>query len=212
MTRNRLLAATFALLLALTACGLQSGRAKPSRTYQHLMFTSSVESEDCLLCGEELNHIIGSYLGQDNIGLVNLNTFDLLPIEINRYREGQLLEEATGVAQMRGGPLGDTRATAFIDVDRGYASIQIASADEKIDTTAASSFLCQGCLDSFAEEFFEDDNVSAVAVINFSTRELLPLIDNRPFFGIDNYLIDCDFTEYGGIDLLVTYRPLRYFE
>ena len=210
MKANGLLLITLTLLLILTACGAQSEQARTTRTYEHLAFESSIEKGDCLLCGESPDHEIGLYLGQDNVGLVNMNTFDVGPVGINRYEGGKLLEEATGTFQMSRGDLGDTNAWAYTDVDRGYASIQIGVSNAKLDTTAAAAFLCQDCLDAYAKRFFEDDNVSVIGVVNFSTREIRPLVDTCPFFSSDNYLIDCDFEEDGGIDLRVTYRPVRY--
>nr|WP_325223418.1 hypothetical protein [uncultured Oscillibacter sp.] len=49
--------------------------------------------------------MIPSYWGQNNIALISLNTFDIKPIEINRYDgiTGQLIEEYAGTVSFGGG-------------------------------------------------------------------------------------------------------------
>ena len=49
-----------------------------------------------------------------------------------------------------------------------------------------------------------------VAVINFATKEIHPLVETCPWFTTDNFSVDCDFEEDGGIDLTIHYSPLRF--
>lgn len=104
------------LCLACAACAGQTERAA---------LTSFIEQEDCRLCGEDPE--LSAWWGQDNIGLVDLNTFDVLPVEINRYgRDGRLIEAATGVMQTISCAVGGADAFLRLDVDRGYAHADIA--------------------------------------------------------------------------------------
>lgn len=211
--RNLIFAVILTLLLCLTACSQQSDIETSTRSYEHISFASSVEKDNCLLCGDNSDHKIGAYMGQDNVGLVDINTFELIPVEINRYSSsGQILEEATGVMTMTSSKIGNTSAWQMTDVDRGYSHIQISPSDTEIDTAAAASFFCQDCLDVFASRFFEDDRVSEIAIINFTTKDIRPLVETCPWFAFDNYLVDCTFKDDGGINLQITYRPVRYRE
>lgn len=79
------LPALLGFLLTLSACSGQNENSFENRSYEHINFTSLIEKEDCYLCGDRPNQEISSYLGQDNVGLVNMNTFDVLLVEINRY-------------------------------------------------------------------------------------------------------------------------------
>ena len=44
---------------------------------------SSVLPEECFICSPSIPN-----WGQNNVGIISLNTFEVLPIEINRYRNG----------------------------------------------------------------------------------------------------------------------------
>ena len=53
---------------------------------------------------------------------------------------------------------------------------------------------------------------SEVAVINFSTKTLRPLLKSCPWYAEDNYSVMCDYNEEGRIDLTVHYAPPRFSE
>lgn len=207
------LPALLCFLLISSACSEQNKDSFGNRSYEHINFTSSIEKEDCYLCGYRPDHEIGSYLGQDNVGLINVNTFDVLLVEINRYdRNGQLIEEATGTMQMGICAIGDTTVSTMTDVDRGYSHVTFQPSNNGIDADAIGSFLCQDCLDDFSSFYFKDDAAPAIAIINFATREIRPLVSNCPWFTFDNYLVDCTFEDTGKINLRIIYRPVRYQE
>lgn len=211
---NILLAASaICMLSALPACSGQSGDSFSERNYEHIDYVSSIEKEDCYLCGGRTDHEASAYWGQDNVGLVDVNTFDAVQIEINRYdNNGQLIEEATGSMRMGMCSIGEATASVMSDVDRGYAHIDITPSGNGINADAIGAYLCEDCLDAFASNFFEHDDPPEVAVVNFSTRELRPLEESCPWFTFDNYLVDCTFEDTGKIDLQITYRPVRYQE
>ena len=68
---------------------------KPSpKEYSHIDYVSSITQDTCFVC----SNASLPYWGRDNIGLVNLNTFEILHLEINRYDDsGKLIEEPAGV-------------------------------------------------------------------------------------------------------------------
>ena len=201
--------------MLLTGCSPQEDvqQSQPKKSYEHITFSSSIAEENCLLCGDAADHRMSWYLGQDNLGLVNVNTFDVRLIEINRYDDqGVLLEEATGCMTMGGMELGESSAHATTDVDRGYSHVDVHPSENEIDADSIGNYLCQDCLDAFSDEFFEHDSPPEVAIINFSTREIRPLVDTCTWFTFDNYCVDCRFEDDGDISLRIYYRPVRYHE
>ena len=48
-------------------------------------YVSDTSPEDCLVCGGGEGTVLPLYRGQENLGIVNLNSFDLAPVTINRY-------------------------------------------------------------------------------------------------------------------------------
>lgn len=200
-------------LLISSACSEQNEDSFENRSYEHINFTSAIEKEDCYLCGDRPHHEISSYLGQDNVGLINMNTFDVLLVEINRYdSNGQLIEEATGTMQMEICAVGNTAVSIMTDVDRGYSHAAFQPSGNGIDGDAIGSYLCQDCLDDFFSYYWGYDAPPEIAMINFATHEIRPLVSSCPWFTLDNYLVDCTFEDTGNINLRITYRPVRYQE
>ncbi len=139
MKRKRFWAIILVVLaLLVTACVSIRLSFPVPRAYEHIPFVSTIEKDACFLCSEK-----GNYWGQDNVGLVNLNTFEVILVEINRYNSSkQLIEEATGTFEMRGGKIGETAITMMTDCDRGYSHVSIESTTETIDPEATGNYLC----------------------------------------------------------------------
>ena len=83
------------LMLILAGCKVvqsanSNGAAAPVKT----SYSSDTSTEDCYLCGNGIENLIPSYWGQNNIALISLNTFEIKPLEINRYdrTDGRLIE------------------------------------------------------------------------------------------------------------------------
>lgn len=173
--------------------------------------TPSISKEDCYLCGNQSASSSEGYRVQNNVGLIDLNTFDVMPVEINRYGEnGRLDEEPTGYIRLGMGQIGDTLVTAMTDVDRGCSNISFQLSNKGIVADAIGSFLCADCLDSFYDSCFGDAAPMEIAVINFSTREIHPLTSNLTWFSLDDYLIECWLHDAQEAMLHIIYRPVRY--
>ena len=172
---------------------------------------SSVIKDNCSICGANSTHEIKDFIGQDNIGLINLNTFDFYLIEINRYDyNGELIEKATGAVIMGLFDSGESNASIMCDPDRGHASIQITSSSDGVDADSLGEYLCQDCLDKFDYHAYKHNETLEVATINLLTGELRPLEESCPWFAFDNYIVDVKFRDDGRVDMDITYRPLRY--
>lgn len=199
------------LLLSLTACSAHNKERISDLRYEHIVYSSTIEKENCLLCGDSVDHEISAYIGQNNIGLVDINTFEFVPVEINRYDTiGQLIEEPTGVMKMGSGTIGTTRVSLMTDVDRGYSHAQIRTDNAEINEDALTSYLCQDCLDTFSSFFSKRDKVLTIAVINLSARTIRPLVETCPWFSSDDYLVNCSINSAEEVDLQIVFRPVRY--
>ena len=171
-----------------------------------------VSKADCYLCGDG-NIRFKEYYGQNNVGVISLNTFELLPVEINRYdQSGQLIEENTGVMQSRSFKNGDDGFSAhlMLDADRGIANVDITPyGDSVLSLDAAAGFLCEDCLVEFAGELY--GNACGVGIINFGEQTITAFRENLVGFGAGDYYIHCDFEpQYGKIKTLIALAPLRY--
>lgn len=196
------------LIFSVAASLLHANREQEPATYEHIDYVSAISQEECFVCSEK-----GPYWGEDNVGIVNLNTFELLRIEINRYDDqGEIIEEEAGYMSSSG--LTDneakTYAHAYTFPDQAYASIQMTGVRYAIDRESIQTHLCQDCLDSINKMWFDDKPPAEFAIVSFEDRTIQPILNVHPWFGAGDYGIDCEFKPDGRIDLLIHYCPNRY--
>ena len=132
-------------LLLLAGCSMQNGDQEDQRkkSYEHISFTSSITSEDCVICGDSSEHILSWYIGQENVALVDVNTFDFCYIEINRYNlDGTQIMEPAGYMKMAGGKIGAHQISGMVDPDLGMARLNGTLSGDPIDANAIEGFLC----------------------------------------------------------------------
>lgn len=162
------------LLLAMLLPGCRTGH--DSTASAEAPYTSDTSAEDCYLCGGGIENLIPSfYWGQDNLALISLNTFDIKPIEINRYDRltGQRIEEYAGTMSLGGGGSkdGGFSANLMIDDDRGFANGTLNFwDDETLDINKATKFLCEDCLNKILPS--QSARCFGVGVIHFDTKEV----------------------------------------
>ena len=181
--------------------------------YEHVDFVSAATQEDCFLCGNGSEFAVSSYWGEDNVGIINLNTFEVLRVEINRYGDhGELIEEAAGYMQTSSliDNENESHAHAYTLPDNGYANVHLTGVQYAIDRDSVQNNLCQSCLDGINEMWFADDPPAEYGVLSFADRTIRPLITCTTGFGMGNFHVDCDFEDDGKIDLLIFYCPPRY--
>lgn len=190
----------FVLVLLLVGCSNQA--AAPG--YEHTSYVSELAQEACFLCSGQ-----GPYWGEDNIGIINLNSFEFVRLEINRYDGKQLIEEPAGYMQSGGLTDEDSYVHSMTDSDRGYAHVQITGTQKPIEPAAIQSQLCQGCLDAVNDACIWGAP-SEYGVVSFADHVIRPLVKEIPWFTFGNYGIECDYKDNGEINLLVVYCPPRF--
>lgn len=215
--RYAALAAVLALLLfILPGCGEElPGHTADCSDAPETVYHSDTSSEDCCLCGG--GDLIPFYWGQNNLALVSLNTFDIQPVEINRYDRltGQLIEEYTGTVSFGGGGNrnGGFSASLLLDCDRGYAVGSVVFRDDAVlDTGKAAAFLCEDHLNEILPQ--QTDRCFGVGVINLSTKEIRVLEDCLSDFTLGDFYIGCDLTGREAhprqMDISIFFCPVRY--
>lgn len=173
-------------------------------------YISELQGE-CFLCGDSSDPITSHYWGEDNVGIINLNTFEVLRLEINRYNDhGQLLEEIAGYMQSSH-LLGEkSYVHAYTFPDNGYAHVQITGLQYTVHRSTIQERLCQECLDTINELAIPGKAPAEYAIICFSDRTIHPLMSCYTQFSTRNYSIDCEFKDNGSINLVVHYTPICY--
>ena len=198
------------LVAIIIVANISAAHKQAPKEYEHIDYVSNIIQEECFVCGTNNGY---SYWGEDNVGIVNLNTFELLHLEINRYDDhGNLIEEPAGYMSSNG--LIDKEAETYVHAnshpDHAYADVQLTGVKYVIDRDSIQNHLCQLCLDSINGLWFTDQPPAEFAVVSCENRTIQPLLSAHPWFAAGNFGIDCEFKDNGEIDLLIHYCPNRY--
>lgn len=181
------------------------------KTYDHIDYASAITQEDCFICGTKDDPLTAAHWSEDNVAILDLNTFEILRLEINRYGDhGESVTTEAGYMQSYGMETETGWVHTFIHPDRGYANVNISGVEYNVDRDSVQNHLCQSCLDSINEDCFGDDPPAELAVVNYSEKTIRPLITCTTGFGAGNFYVDCEFKEERKIDLLIFYCPPRY--
>ena len=206
------------LMLVLAGCGMeQSINSSGTAVSEKTAYSSETSTEDCYLCGGGIENLIPSYWGQNNIALISLNTFEIKPLEINRYDrvDGRLVEEYVGAVSFGGSGSkdGGFAASLLLNYDRGYAtgSVDFYS-DEVLNINKAAGFLCEDCLNEILPSRI--DGCFGVGAVNLATGEVRIFEESIGGFGLGDFYIDCDphdqDVDTHRMDILIFYCPIRY--
>ena len=144
------LAGAMAMLIAIALMAtIHSNKAQQPKDYEHIDYISNIAAEECYVCGKNGDTLASAYWGEANVGLINLNNFDLLYLGINRYGDdGELVQEPAGVMLSCGLTYQETDsyAHAYVFPDNAYASLQITGVQYAVDRDSVQNRLCQQCL------------------------------------------------------------------
>jgi hypothetical protein len=200
------------LILIIVAANVSTAKERIPEDYEHIDYISTITQEECYVCSDTKDFSGFLYWGEDNVGIVNLNSFELLRLEINRYDDhGNLLEEPAGYMSSSGMSNEKTESYvhAYCHPDNAYADVQLSGVQYAIDRDSVQNHLCQTCLDSINDLWFTDMPPAEYAIVSFENRTIQPLLNAHPWFSAGSYGIDCEFDEDGKIDLLIHYIAPR---
>lgn len=184
---------------------------KEHKKYEHTNFVSAITQDDCFVCREHNDPLTAPRWQQDNVAILNLDTFEMLSLEVNRYTDnGKLITSEAGYMQTQNMETKNGWVYSYVLSDRGYADVYISGVEYNINPDDVQSHLCQTCLDTFNSEWYGEDPPAEFAIIHLSEKIIEPLTTSKGGFGIGDYYIDCSFAEDNKIDLLVFYCPTRY--
>ena len=181
-------------------------------------YHSDTKPEECYICGTGKDTLLPLYMGQRNLGVINLNTFDLVPVSINQYDDsGNLIEKLVTGSSTHVTNTGEDGFFLAIteDVNRGYAYGQLSFRyEEVLDMEKAADHLCQECLNNMMDNCWSDTPMG-MGVIDFSTGEVRLFEENISAFTFGDYYVSCDWRDCEEGDdremsLLVFYCPERY--
>lgn len=183
-------------------------------------FTSKIKSDECMLCGDsEQPSLLPLYKGQINVGVIDLNTFDVCNLKMNRYDDyGNLIEEKAGNSSTMINSYGENGMSVYYhtNTDRGYTSGSVSfPRDNELDVKKIEELLCDDCFDKIYEEVWSNSPYS-IGVIDFSNMEVRLLEENITGFTFGDYYLDLDYRKLDDedkrieINLLAFYCPQRY--
>ena len=82
------------LVVIIIAATIYAKKDQPPKDYEHIDYVSTITGAECHICSDNGDYTVSAHWGEDNVGIVNLNTFEMMRLEINRYSErGELIEE-----------------------------------------------------------------------------------------------------------------------
>lgn len=221
---KKLIALLLCIALFLTGCAMtqvennDNGSAVESIKNDEITFESRIKKEECALCSQQGKSMLPAYAGQKNLGIICINTFDISPVEINRYDDsGNLIEKTSETFSIIRNTFGEESMSTNVtpNPDRGYANVDVSfTKGEVVDQKAVENLLCSECLASVMGEYW--DEPYGIGVINFETLEVRLLEEKITGFTFGDYYIEIDHNEKENdsdpteLDLLIFYCPPRY--
>lgn len=170
--------------------------------------------EECYLCGNSNQSLMGYYRKFDTIGIIGLNEWHVLDLRLKEYDEnGNEITQNEHSGTLFGNSQG---VDYYINSmpSRGMATATFSSDNGMFDETIICENLCQKCLDKVAEtletycEVGTQEEYIPFCVVDFETLKLYPLQkQNRGYF-VRDYWVDIEQKEEE-IEVQVFYLP-RY--
>lgn len=147
---KKLILFLFCVVLVLSGCSntqIQNSVNNVEDEKEEIVYTSKIKKSECALCSKGGKTLLPAYAGQNNVGIICINTFDISPVSINRYDDfGNLIEEAAGHMTMNHNSFGEGRMSTSTSTfpDRGYADVDVNFSDDKtVNKKTIEKLLCQ---------------------------------------------------------------------
>ena len=224
MKKSKIFLALFSFPYIFSLIGCATPDNSSSENYNNskgMSLTSNIDSADCFLCGNMESNPLSLYYNQENVGLLNLNTFDIIPISINRYDDyGNLIQTPANTLSTSHFNYTEAGLSSSItpNSDRGYATGTLTFLTEEAQNLKkATEHLCSKCLDNITEQTQSKDSYS-IGIIDFHTLEVHLLKEQSSSFSFGDYYISYhtkqsdDKEAQMEMEFLVFYCPERYPE
>lgn len=183
--------------------------ANANLEYTRIEFTSSINEQDCFICGDERDPLMAHYWKEDNIGILNLNTFEVMYISINKYDiNGEQIKESTGVLESSSKKCGDSILHAMTDPDRGYSHIEIPNVTWEFNQKKVQGKLCQNCIEQINDACIWG-KPAEYAVVSFKEMQIRPIVESNPWFVFGGYSVAVERKDEK-MNLKIDYCPPRY--
>ena len=187
----------------------ENANASTNAEYEQIKLTSAINAQDCFICGDKRDPLMAHYWKEDNIGILNLNTFDVMYISINRYDiNGEQIKESTGVLESSSKKCGDSILHTMTDPDRGYSHVEIPKVSWKVNQKKVQRELCQNCLDQVNDACIWG-KPAEYAVVSFKEKQIRPIVDSNPWFVFGGYSVAVERKDKK-MSLKIDYCPPRY--
>ena len=221
---KKLITLLLCILLVLSGCAKpEASDTKEQTNYtpkekEEVIYTSKIKKDNCYLCSKAGKTLLPAYAGQNNVGIICINTFDMSPVTINRYDDhGNLIEEPAGYMSTTHNSFGEygISTSVMANPDRGHADVHVyLKSHDSVNKKSVESMLCQDCLTTIMDEAW--DEPYGIGVINFETLEVRLFEEKITAFTFGDYYIDIDRRDNKDnpeeieLDLLIFYCPPRY--
>lgn len=177
---------------------------------QKIAVKSAIAKEDCRLCSDLAMERLPE-LGQNNLGYVDLNTFDYLLIELNPYKNGEKMNELDGwasTATLYSKDKGsDFSCSAYLGRQFAVGTVSLGE-NSRFDLKKTRKLLCDECLNALVDQYVYSEGRLDGAIINFQDRKLVPLEKTSGRFVFDDFYVAAYCKNTHEIDLYFIYAPL----
>lgn len=154
----------------------------------------------CWMCGNDDQSLIGMYRGKDDLGVLCLNDWYVLAMDIRNLDENGNPVSVCGMS-MGMTSTGEDGCTLHTEKNpnRGISQVTIDYGKKKdFDSQTVQKHLCQNCLDKLLEvmEVYgyvqEEPKPRELCLIDFQTMELYSLQDEKSVYYIRDYYVQID--------------------
>lgn len=153
-----------------------------------------LDVEQCHLCGNSRESLMGYYRKFDTIGLISHNDWYVVDFPLKAYDENGNEIEAGDSGSVRYGNTGEISYAVRGMPSRGMAEIEVTLLGKnKVDIKKLQENLCQWCLDKVADSLeywkWENEEKEAVplCVVDFETLDIYSLQDMYCSYFVRDY-------------------------
>lgn len=217
----------FSLMITLTGCGAiphEDTRTDNQEPKYKLTLESTVDKENCFVCGNPPGGLLDYYYKFDSIGIIYWPDLTVIDIGVRAYDNdgNETLESGSSSTRISSSGEGNGFIVCNPWPERGISEVKIFLREaDGLNCELLEDQLCQNCLDKVCD--FYEDHVNSndgaylastrYSLIDFTIGDLYTLSNPYRGYGIRDYIIRYDFEEQGDdeeyIDLMVIYAPER---